>query len=535
MKLTRISYVASCLLALTSFGILPAAQDPFDLPELEEQDVPVRPAQDQPPVIRPVEPARRPMPFEVPLDVTDVPGQKVVVRDRFAGWQQAGRSDDGRRLSNALRANWVMLDVNGGMSGQVLPIGEADVTDMTVYLLHKGRIVKETIVSSDGRFEFNNLTEGPHAMVGWAANAFFAFGFNLLDYEQDLRQSVPTTIRVSAFQNATTINTDFIRHFAPNTSYRVYGRYDYGEGPDDPVSLMGVRGLSKFAPVTLPATSIDSAKVTRTRSGGVLGRIHQLNPTTGRPVDVRSTRVMLLQGNDVVAATDVDNYGVFYFPQVAVGQYGLAAAGVDGMGLIGVDIADSESTLTMNEEGEVVELEETDPFPFDFTMVSVDTIGWLNNYAIELAYQRNLLASQDRRQKMDDQVCQQCEGSGCAGCEGTGICRSRSQSFEDWAANCLGQQERTRLGSGFILSEFSKDLRHITSQGNRLFENAFYGDSSSAFGGSSGLDGAGGYGGEMRSQTPGDSYFNGYNNSFPNQQPMYPAGVAPVPPGMAPR
>lgn len=435
---------------------------------------PGRPAEQDDPVV--VRPTPQPSPvqrFQVPEDLDQPVDQAVVVRDRFAGWEQAGPSENGRRLSRELRSNWIMTDINGAFSGRVAPQAGADLENLTVFLLSTGRVVKETRVEVDGFFEFTNVDEGPYAIVGWGNNSFFAFGLIVLEYDEDIRDRVSNSLRVTAFQNETTINTDWIQHFSPRVVFRVFGRYLYGEGDEDPARLYGIQGISRNLPEAQLATSLDSRPVTRTASGGVLGRVRQMNSITGRPVDLRSTRVILMQNDDVIAATDADNYGVFFFPQVPLGQYGLAAAGADGVGLIAIEVSDSE--LEMDADGEINV--ENGIIPVDFTLVSPETIGWLNNYASELAYRRNLLASQERRQMKDEEVCADCEGTGCEICGGTGLCTSRSQSFEDWAANCLGQQELTKLGSGYILSEASKDLRRGVNRTNRLFENAFYGAS----------------------------------------------------------
>jgi hypothetical protein len=468
-------------------------QDPLieDDPLLREDDLTVRPTQ----------PGRQPGAFQMPGDEDERPGQVVVLNSKFAGWQQAGPGAGGKRLSNEIRANWVMVNSNGRFTGQVVPGTDVELGDMVVHLMSMGRQIKEAKVDRNGFFEFSNVAEGPYSLIGWSESAFFAFGLIVLDYNEQDISKVRNNVRVIATQNKTTLNTDWIRHYSPKVAFRVFGRYREPEGMDDPQHLYGVDGLSANLPNAQPATSIDSRPVERTTSGGVLGRVHQMNSQTGRPVDVRGTRVLLLQDDDVVAATDTDNYGVFYFPFVEVGQYGLLAAGVDGVGMIGVDIIDAKNNVLMNEVGEIVRDEANapvEPFPFDFCMVSAETVGWLNHSAVELAYRRNLLAPRKPSPDEQNRVCAGCNGGGCQHCQGTGLCKSRCQSFEDWAANCLGQEQRTKLGSGYILSEASKDLRRIVNRGNQYFENAFYGDQ------------AGGLNPQQYGNQDGFGYPNGY-------------------------
>ncbi len=458
-------------------------------------------------------------PYMGPGDQEEKPGQVVVLNAKFAGWEQAGPGVGGRRLSNELRANWIMVDTNGHFTGQVVPTQGAELEGMIIYLMQQGRPIKEAKVKPTGSFDFSNVAEGSYSLIGWGPKAFFAFGLTILDFNEAYTTNVRNSVRVLAFQNQTTINTDWIRYYSPKAQFRVYGRYVEGEGEDNPQSLYGIEGLKNHLPAAQPATSIDARPVIRTASGGVLGRVHQMNASSGRPVDVRTTRVLLLQEDDVYAATDLDNYGVFYFPHVPVGQYGLLAAGIDGVGLIGIEIVDSDGQNLMNELGELNQAnpQRSEPYPFDFTMVSTETVGWLNHNAAELAYRRNLLAP--RRPSPDEQnrTCPGCEGSGCQHCQGTGLCTSRCQSFEDWANQCCNQHEKTRLGSGYILSEFSKDLRGMVNRGDRLFESAFYGnnaDTTPMHGNGNGYNGQG-YGNDYFDQGyNGQGYYyngQGYN------------------------
>ena len=222
-----------------------------------------------------------------------------------------------------------MVGPTGILEGTVRPIDGAEVPGMTVYLMNKGRLVKTAAVQDDGSFSFNNVRRGAYSLVGWGDKAFFAFGANVLGYTEDADESTPTYITTYAFQNSTTINTDWIRYFTPNVGYRIYGRHLEGEGPDDPEQLFGVEGLTEYQPEAIASTSIGATPVSLTSDDSLIGRIHQMRSSDGRPIDVRSTKVMLLKRDSVVASTTTDNFGVFEFEQVPPGGYGLLAAGVD--------------------------------------------------------------------------------------------------------------------------------------------------------------------------------------------------------------
>lgn len=408
--------------------------------------------------------------------------QNIMINSRYAGWQGAKIGTSRDRVGNDLRSSWLMVDNNGRFEGKVIPGAGADVSRMNVFLMNQGRLVKQTSLDDSGRFEFNNVRQGAYALIGWGDRGFFAFGVNILPPNPKAIGDIPNKITVTAFQNRTTINTDWISHYAPQVTYRVYGRYPVGEGPDDPARLYGFRGLASHAPEAIPATSISSHHVETSADGRLVGRVHQMNSISGRPVDVRTTKVLLLEDDDVVASTTTDNFGVFEFQQVPNGSYGVVAAGVDGVGMIGITVGDSDSE--MNDQGELVD---SDEYPIDFAMVSSETMGWLNHYAGEVAYRRGLLAPRAPKPTEDPAGvggcanCQNQEG-GCAACREQyllSICRQRGLSFEQWQQYCQGtnipgQFSFNDLGNGAIVDRIAERVRRNTTRVNGVFDRAFY-------------------------------------------------------------
>ena len=408
------------------------------------------------------EPFRRP---DEDLD-EDESSQETIVNDRYAGWNEASDGLGARRIGETLRANWVMLGPTGVLEGTVRPIDGAEVAGMTVYLMNQGRLVKTSAVQEDGSFRFNNVRRGAYSLVGWGDRAFFAFGTNVLSYSEDADESTPTYITTLAFQNATTINTDWIRYFTPNVSYRIYGRMRFDETIDDPAELYGVAGLSDFTPEAIASTSVGATPVSLTDDGRLIGRVHQLRSSDGRPVDVRSTKVMLLKRDAVVASTTTDNYGVFEFEEVPPGQYGLMAAGVDGVGLTGLEVVNDES-LEINDDGELAEPSGAGE-PFDFCLTSAETAGWLNHYAIEVAYQRSILAPRPPKPPKRE------FGSGDIPTgnprRAPARCHARDLTFTEWQQLRCACYERERVDFGGIASRLSDRF-------DNAFERTFYSSS----------------------------------------------------------
>jgi hypothetical protein len=300
----------------------------------------------------------------------DGPAQRVVVREKFAGWKQAHR--DGSGLDDTLRANWVMLSAAGLLEAQIVATQDAEINNVLITLLNRGQVINQTRTNAEGKFSFNNLIEGTYAIVGFGPNTFFAYSLNILDYRESTADAHPSSLLIPVVQNQTTINLDWIRHYASSSQFRIYGRFVSREGTDDPAWLFGRDGLSTHGPASIPSSSVQFHPAILGPTGELAGRIHQIDELNGRPVDVRSIRVMLLDKDEVVSAVTADNFGVFRFDRVSPGQYSLVAAGADGLACIGIEAVNG------GQDAQVL----------DVALVSPDTVGWLNHVAIETAYQR---------------------------------------------------------------------------------------------------------------------------------------------------
>ncbi len=432
-----------------------------------------------------VEPGAAPT-VQLPAVILESP--EVMVREEFAGWQAAGTDLEKERLSQVLRANWVMADPNGKITGQVGTIGSADLEYFHVYLLNSGRLQTSTNVNLDGSFVFNNIVAGAYSLVGVGDNGFFAFGFNAIDFVEGADPGIPRSLQVTAFQNHSTINIDWIRYFSPKIKFRVFGQYTSGEGADDPAQLFGFEGLQANSPAASPATSIFNHQVKRTADGVLRGRVHQFNSLHGRPVDVRETKVMLLFEDQVVGSTTTDNFGVFEIKNVPAGEYAIVAAGVDGLGCIGVTVVDG--------------IDATPSDVIDFTMASSETVGWLNDHAIDSAYKRAILQPKPKDEKKCEFCGGQCGPGGCGGQYGN-LGGGRQRGF---------LRNFTRGFNGFFDRLFYPD----DYDPNKVFKTSPYGraDAFPAGSGTGELYGSGFYGGyQYPWQTPVNKIGIGNGNS----------------------
>lgn len=463
-----LSAVCVAMLSTTTW-----AQQPFEpLPNSGDEAAPadaVDQDQDRPLLVRPSDNPLPQQPFTAPKDRERVQDQTVVVNTRFAGWEEAGLDRGANRLGNQIRGNWIMVDSNGRFDGTVIPGGDAEVENMNIFLLNMGRLVKQTRVDANGQFEFNNVRQGAYSLIGWGPNGIFAFGMNILDHNPNAEGAIQNTVVATAYQNKTTINTDWIRYYSPGVKFRVFGRYPTGEGRDDPPALYGFQGQQAFLPTAVLANSISSEDVRSTPDGRLIGRVHQSNSLSGRPVDVRSTKVMLFEGDDVVAVTTTDNYGVFEFQQVPTGTYGLTAVGVDGVGMITINVVNDDSA------GPNAEAAIDNPSVIDFTMISAETVGWLNNYATEVAYARSLKGPRPKTNE-EENVCPACNNQGCSHCQQQlqKFCDSRCITFDQWNSSCFKPGVNYGYGNGTIAAANVRLWRLWIGRSDRIYDRAFY-------------------------------------------------------------
>lgn len=358
------------------------------------------------------------------IPAPDEPRPELFVDDRFTGWQAAGSGEKAARLADELRANWVMVDDNGLLAGQILglkseeepsdrksPNGQNDQAavragsskasqpKMNVYLLNRGRLLGTARLNAQDRFEFQGVKPGNYALVGYGKSGFFAFGFNVIPFAENSQQ--PRELYVPALASSGKSITDWVTANAPDVRFRPLGKHRFGQGKDDPPRLYGINGLRIFLPEAEPATSIVSHPAGLTAEGKLLGRVHHVNSMDGRPVDLRTIKVQILQQEKVVQQTGTDNFGVFDFSGVEPGSYELRVSGPDGLAAIQIEVVNADDPKAL---------------PVDLSLISSETIGWLNHFMIESAYMTAISGPRPSDRKCDrcGQRCPNCGGCNCA-------------------------------------------------------------------------------------------------------------------------
>lgn len=326
--------------------------------------------------------------------ITRTPAPLPDINKDMVGWQEAGFGTNGGRISSTLRANWVMLNESNGIDGQVVGIS----SPIDVYLLRNGFVAGQTTTAGDGSFQLTAASPGTYTIVGYSPEAIFTYSFNAVanDGESTNQPTSIQTLPVLGEDNNRLI-TKLVQEYSPEVKFPTLGKYDVGETDADPAQYYGWSGLQNLQQETVPSTSIQSHEIGIV-DGRVVGRVHQMNHESGRPIEVVNTRIMLIRNGEVASEAQVDDLGVFHFQGVTAGTYGLVAVGEDGLTALGMTFVNQSSA---NDGEETTRNDRYDPLfrtvslhqdlgpgssVIDITLSSPDSVGWFNNFVTEQAY-----------------------------------------------------------------------------------------------------------------------------------------------------
>ena len=347
-------------------------------------------------------------PFQSPLGVQEP--RPEIDKDRV-GWKEASLGDDGTRLTDTIRANWVMISKTDGISGRLIGGVNISINNVSVFLLRNGFPVAQARSNDIGEFRFEGTSPGQYTIVGFSPDAIFTFGFNAVEFHEPAI-GMPLTITVLPIHGRENnrLVIKLIKQNAPSVAFRLYGTYDISEDETDPVEYYGWKGLKNLKVNTVAATTISGQQI-RLQNGRFVGRIHQVDNQSGRPVEVQSTQISLIQNGQVIAETTVDNLGVFEFRNLSTGTYGLVAHGRDGLGAVGLDlIGDAIPQLddtTQTNIGRDTRFQNISHQPqangggsVDIMLVDTASIGWINSFVQEQEFD---IAMQEPRPQLTPQ------------------------------------------------------------------------------------------------------------------------------------
>ncbi len=379
MKITYLPATLAVALTLSLVGALTAQAGPQDysIYRASQQDLTQDIIQDDEPL----------------AESSEEPEPEPVVNKRLVGWTAAGFGLGGARVSEELRANWVVLNAADGIDGQVLGVSEP----MNVYLLRDGFVVSEAVTGADGTFALESASEGPYTIFGYAPDAIFAYSFLAIANDAGVTGQPLSiaTLPVGGRLNGR-LMVKIIGEYSPSVKFREFGVYDIGEDPADPPRYYGFAGFRSFTQPTMPATSIRHHQVAILNDGRFIGRLHAMHNRNGRPVEIVNTRVLIIQDGELIADTQVDNMGVFEIVGLPAGEYGLVAVGADGFGTIGLELINGGPNMGLPQPQtstgydplyrQASSTREIEPTRLDMALINADAMGWINAHVQEASY-----------------------------------------------------------------------------------------------------------------------------------------------------
>ncbi len=304
----------------------------------------------------------------------DAPAEVKKVNDSVAGWNsaEAGRAFN---LGDTLRRNWVMVDSEGKLRGQVLG-SDFDHQKTEVFFLNEGIMIEKVTANAKGEFVVNGLEGGVYTLL--VANEGRYAVNCLLIMDNSPMGGPPSSFDVPMSENSPRSVFEQVVSRATKVRFRNYGEFAFEQTAEDPTRLYGLKGLAEHRPAAVDATTLGNNRVQLTTDGLLIGRLRAVEHLGGRPVDLMVTDVMLIADDEIVATVQTNRYGVFQFDEDAPGFYTLFAAGKDGIAVTGFEVLGSASGI----RPVGFKSRKADNY-LDVSLSPRRDIGWINAYFLD--------------------------------------------------------------------------------------------------------------------------------------------------------
>ena len=195
------------------------------------------------------------------------------------------------------RVHAVALNSSGAIEGRVASMnaqGTQGIADLSVHFMKNGKVVQETITSSDGSFRVEGLSEGNYSFVASGENGFAAYGV----------QVVGETAGIDNVMEASAV--------APGVAV---------------VKQILDSNLPKeFAsPVAVTENPVVGANRVNLNNGTLVGTVRSLDNAS-----VAGTLVHILKGDEQVAKVETNENGSFSIADMTPGVYNFVSTGPSG-------------------------------------------------------------------------------------------------------------------------------------------------------------------------------------------------------------
>ena len=306
-------------------------------------------------------------------------------------WRQP-TGDPDRPFSDIIQAHWVSLTKDNSLVGRISTIDPEQLElqpaeSLQVAFVQNGMVMSTGTTDQAGRFSATDLRPRVYSLIAPGANGFMAYSLSVLPFRAngqdevqrdgpprravgdlgddayipvDLRR-VESSLTIDAAAVPPTFKTigRLVRIYYPNFRKSAFGENAYQNAVNrDRANKLpgwndeaGPHGRLDMKTALVSKTKAAKSAAIRTYriplrpDGRLIGRLHAIQRDTGRPKMVRSLNVFIIQNDRELAQVSVDRYGVFEVNGLSPGAYSLVAAGQDGFGAVGFQLAKSAEGL----------------------------------------------------------------------------------------------------------------------------------------------------------------------------------------------
>lgn len=201
------------------------------------------------------------------------------------------------------------------------------VDDVRLQILRQWRSGNSVMSTKDGSYGLGNVAPGVYSVIARGPNAFAAFSVNL-HADSGVHDSTksPIDLIIAAVPTSN----------MPQTKKLLEQTQPTGFETRKPVELAGVVNGRQDGDVRLLLSSYQTAELTD--DSRLTGRIHRLDPVTGKDLPIINSTVYLLRNDHVVGREKLNRDGTFSMKFIRPAAYSLVASGEDGFLAISVDV-----------------------------------------------------------------------------------------------------------------------------------------------------------------------------------------------------
>ncbi len=346
----------------------------------------------------PVPAAAKPFDNDPTLDLSE-PSNPAPRNGQAGDWNEAAiEGDEG--VSNIIRAHWVHLTSAGEVVGRISTINPKTLRleptpGLQIRFVQDGQSRGQSETGATGQFVATGLSPGVYTLVASGPRGFIAYSLNLLpsaaagsetraeplrplnaeplgalDAEPPRPLDVVRLVQLEEAEESLEIDTaavpptfstlkaivrDYYDEFAEEVvgddKFKEMAPVDRQENRPGIEQVEGAerrRGSTELKtnpPTARDATSIRHHQVPLLPDGRLVGRLYGVDQLTGRPRMIEDVNVFIIQDDRIAAQVKVDKYGVFTAKGLEPGSYSIIAAGHDGFGAVGFQLAKAEGDL----------------------------------------------------------------------------------------------------------------------------------------------------------------------------------------------